>query len=213
MIRSAFGFGVLMSCLFFTLPANAVNCPANAEPYGAGLCRCIGNYIENRGRCVVFDIGSAKVRALELKAIERTDCAAMSQIVNEFARATNFNGEQLASYAGKVLSNGIEFYYHGISVTLVAPVEPHYAVPFGDSGFRDAYRDGSNQVRHFAGYFAAGLHYNAETMTAIMAELRDRGEPPDIALGNLAAALGRQMAGVPHMMENVGQAVRSQVCQ
>jgi hypothetical protein len=169
-------------------------------------------YLENRRRCVALNLGTAKVRALELKKSEQaSDCRAMSRTLNEFSRSVGFNGNNLVSYAGKILSNGIKYK----SYALVSPVSADYdyAVSFADVGFRSQYRDGSNQVRHFVGYFSAGIHFDYPILTAILAELRDEGEPKDIALGNVAAALGRQAAGSEHMMENIGEAIRSQICE
>lgn len=208
---------LLMACTFS--PAAAAVCPANAEPYANDtLCRCRSGYVENRGSCHPFDLGTAKVRALELKRIEGSDCKAMAQILNEYSRASGFDSKQLASMAGKVLSNGIVLRQFGAWYTLVPPATEDYAVGFADSGFRPRYaQPGNNQVRHFVGYFVVGVFLTngmlgGPAYTAILAELRDKGEQPDIDLGNLAAALGRQAAGSQHMLENVGASIRSQVC-
>lgn len=213
----------------------AVSCPANTESWDGGTkCRCVPGYIENQKRCVVFNLGTARVRALELRNIEvtdkspeeKSDCRAMSRILNEFSRAVGFNSKQLATYAGQVLSqDGVVFRIGGVGVhSIVRPASSEYRVDnFEDRGFRPEYRQPSvkppynNQVRHFVGYFALGIEYSdgflAEpTYTAILAELRDEGEQADIDLGNVAAALARQAAGSPHMMENLGVSIRTQVC-
>ncbi|TAN66345.1 MAG: hypothetical protein EPN17_14115 [Methylobacter sp.] len=200
--------------------SDADTCPDNAELWAGGtLCRCVSGYIENKGSCVALGLGTAKVRALELKSIEKaSECRAMAQILNEFSRAVGFNSEQLASYAGKVLSNGVVLQEYGISHTLVPPASANYAVSFFDTGFRPQYKQPeNNQVRHFVAYFVVGLSYGNgilgdPTYTALLAELRDKGEQADIDLGNVAVALGRQAAGAPHMMENIGTSIRSQVC-
>lgn len=202
------------------LPSHAITCPPNAESWNDDKsCRCVIGHIENKGQCRALDIGTAKVRALELKHMESaSDCRAMSRILNELSRSAGFNAEQLASYAGKVLSNGVAYRAYGLSYTLVPAAAADYAVPFLDTGFRPQFRQPeNNQVRHFAGYFVAGLRNGSglladPTLTGFMAELRDMGERADIDLGNVAAALGRQAAGSPHMMENIGTSVRSQVC-
>lgn len=201
-------------------PSYAVTCPANAELWaGDTLCRCMTGYIENKGGCKALDIGTAKVRALELKSIENaSDCRAMSRILNEFSRAVGFNSEQLASYAGKILSNGVRLSFK----TLVSPVSEgyNYSVVFGDTGFRPQYQQDiqhpnkGNQVRHFVAYFTVGIKYANLPLeyASFLAELREKNEQSDIDLGIAAAALGRQAAGAPHMMENIGTSIRSQVC-
>jgi hypothetical protein len=179
----------------------------------------VTGYIENKGSCMALGLGTAKVRALELKSIEKTsDCRAMAQTLNEFSRAVGFNGKELASYAGKVLTNGVMLKKFGVSDTLVPPASANYAVDFFDTGFRPQYRQPeNNQVRHFVAYFVVGISrangiLSDPVYTAFLAELRDQGEQADIDLGNAAAALGRQAAGAPHMMENLGTSIRSQVC-
>jgi len=179
----------------------------------------MSGYIENKGKCVALGLGTAKVRALELKRIEKTsDCRAMAQTLNELSRAVGFNSEQLASYAGRVLSNGVALRKNGLTHSLVAPAAEDFAVNFSDTGFRPQYaQPGNNQVRHFTAYFVVGVYYAKSilgdpTYTAFLAELRDGGEQPDIDLGNAAAALGRQAVGAPHMMENIGTSIRSQIC-
>lgn len=134
-------------------------CSDNAELWAGGtFCRWVSGYIENKGSCVALGLGTAKVRALELKSIEKaSECRAMAQILNEFSRAVGFNSEQLASYAGKVLSNGVVLQEYGISHTLVPPASANYAVSFFDTGFRPQYKQPeNNQVRHFVAYFVVG---------------------------------------------------------
>ena len=208
----------LLLAVSFPPPSWAVgNCTTNAEIYAGGtLCRCKIGFIENRGMCPRLDLGTAKVRALELRESEPSDCEAMAQILNELSRAVGFNSNTLVSYAGKVLANGIALRLRFVPTlhTIVPAAGQHFAVDFGDDGFRPEYRDGSNQVRHFIAYLSVGIAYpnDSGVRAGFLAELRDHGEAADIALGNLAAALGRQAAGSVHVMENIGRAVRSQVC-
>ena len=205
---------ILLMVIFSFSPGAEAACPANAELYAGGsLCRCRIGFIENKGMCPRFDIGTAKVRALELRRSEGSDCEAMAQIFNEFSRAAGFEVGEVVQYAGQVLSNGIVLRLHGVHRTLVPPVSANYAVVFGDSGFRPQYQDNSNQVRHFTAYFAIGAKYDWPTVSAFLAEIRDSGEQQDIDLGNLAAALGRQAAGSQRSVENIGRAIRSQVCR
>lgn len=201
----------------------AIQCPQNAEPWdGDTKCRCVTGYIENQGRCVEFNLGTANVRALEVRNMveNASNCRAMARILKEFSSAIGYNeSEELANYAGKIFSqDGVVFKIHRTSVyPLVLPEFSKY-VKFGDSGFRSQYKQkGGNQVRHFVGYFVLGISSSNGMLsepiyTAILAELREEVQA-DIDLGNVAAALGRQAAQSPHMMENIGVSIRSQVCE
>lgn len=212
----AVSFVGMFACVLWVSSAlaKAAQCPANAELYAGGsLCRCSIGFIENRGMCRQFDIGTAKVRAVELRRSEASDCQAMTQIFNEFSRAAEFKVGKVVQYAGQVLSNGIVLRRGGVHKTLVPLVSENYAVVFKDSGFLPQYRDDSNQVRHFVAYFAVGAKYDLPTATAFLAEIRDSGQQEDIDLGNIASALGRQAAGSVHSMKNLGRALNSQVCR
>ena len=75
--------------------------------------------------------------------------------------------------------------------------DPYFENSFGDTGFRADFQDGSNQVRHFVGWFAAGFLvtpavaknrlYNSEGTNSVL--------NPDVALGLLAIDLGSSFNG------------------
>jgi hypothetical protein len=175
-----------------------------------GQCPCNIGYIENNDRCVQFNLGTANVRALEIKnANRKNNCQAMSRIYKEFSRAVGFDSKKLSYYAGKILVKG--------GVPYLVSSAPEYVVTFNDSGFKAIYQDSTDQVRHFSSYFVAGIYFAKGMLSkpdyiALLAEWRDMYQPADIALGNAAAALARQTAGSQHMMENLDVSISTQIC-
>jgi hypothetical protein len=63
---------------------------------------------------------------------------------------------------------------------------------FGDTGFKQEFQDGSNQVRHFVGSFAAGYIFGVSTANVLtwIQEHTMSLSNKDVALGELAVGFG-----------------------
>jgi hypothetical protein len=82
--------------------------------------------------------------------------------------------------------------------------------PFGDTGFAPAYRDASNQVRHFTGALVAGARYGSLAGQALNTgrELLTERNLADVYLGNAAAALGADIMAGGIALPAVGPFIR-----
>lgn len=96
--------------------------------------------------------------------------------------------------------------------------DPHYARSFGDSGFRGDYqgygfRDGSNQVRHFIGWYAAGNLVGGRIATNQLYEVEGTNSltNPDVALGVIAIELGSTL-GFGNTIEGQLASIWRNVC-
>ena len=76
--------------------------------------------------------------------------------------------------------------------------DPYYGGGFHDTGFREEFRDGSNQVRHFAGWFAAGYlfgDYGRVKNQLYQQEGTSDPHDADVGLGLAAIEIGASFGG------------------
>lgn len=92
-----------------------------------------------------------------------------------------------------------------------------YFVAFGESCFKDQYQDGSNQVRHFAGFVLAAFYggITLSNFALIFNELTGVYSWADMLLGWMAIRLGngvdRAWFGID--IDDVGDWIRDHLCK
>jgi hypothetical protein len=90
---------------------------------------------------------------------------------------------------------------------------------FGAGGFKEQFRDPSNQVRHFVGGFIAGARvgwFPARTFMNNREEPNTNGEnSADIALNGVSTVMGASTIGntIGSIRNNIGDAIRRSICQ
>lgn len=151
----------------------------------------------------------ARRKSIEVRAGRMTDCEAMAQIFEEIGRDVDWDFNQVVDLMGAVVAGGVR--YRDATLVAAAPG----TVQFGERGFRPAYIDKlpGNQVRHFVAYFVLGAKLSGGLLAAVVAELRDAGEPGDHELGLLGANLGSQMRNSPQLIRGLGGSIRTTICR
>ena len=89
-----------------------------------------------------------------------------------------------------------------------APRDPYYANSFRDTGFAEQFAYGTNEVRHFVGFLAAGYGLGIPGGLAALA-LHPNRNPKAVALGEKAIDLGGNFFGD---YKRLAQDVWHQVC-
>ncbi len=127
---------------------------------------------------------------------------------------------QIGDVAAALGATGLDF-ANDIGATLSATTTANVATPSGpipkfhDSGFRSAFQDGGNQVRHFSGAFVAGGAFGSGLgqilNTGREAVSLGRGSVADIRLGNRAAHLGHLFATGQLPPSEFGRIIRKRI--
>ena len=99
----------------------------------------------------------------------------------------------------------------GLGPSLIAGSDGSEVQGFTDSGFRVAFRDGSNQVRHLAAAIQAGLSLGATA--ALLHRVLRPDTPQDAALNDAGARLGAALSSGAIGTSAAGDWIRTNVCE
>lgn len=164
----------------------------------------------NRGKEIINDshVGEAfwlyaQRKSRDASAGNTTSCAAMVDMFSALGQKTSWDIDDIVTHTGQVLSNGVVLRARGIQVTLVPPGPRSGVLGFSATGFRPEYVDAisDNQVRHFVGYFAAGVRMPSAELAPILAEVRDANERGDYSLGVYASNLAARVKSNPRQLQ------------
>jgi hypothetical protein len=151
-----------------------------------------------------------------------TDCETMAMLLGALGRRVDGDVAVLADAAGKVLSDGVSLRVRGFGQLDLVTKSPNGYLRFNQSGFKQPYIDpdpnSANQVRHFVGYFVAGLigarrGVTSTQLVAHLADFRDANQPADYSLGLVAGSLGFRVADTPSLTRSLEGAVRGAACR
>lgn len=99
----------------------------------------------------------------------------------------------------------------GLDPSLIGGSDGSEVRGFTDSGFREAFRDGSNQVRHLAAAIQAGASLGPAA--ALLHRVLRPDTPQDEALNDAGTRLGADMRSGTIVMKDAGDWIRANVCE
>ncbi|MFH1421104.1 MAG: RHS repeat-associated core domain-containing protein, partial [Planctomycetota bacterium] len=145
-----------------------------------------------------------------------SDCEALA-LMAEFVAKYHTNKGIFGTDDETSFINDMTKVLSGISGRFGTADEEYYVGydAFHDSCFKDKYRDGSNQVRHFTGYILLGWYYGRITGTLFNWRRELALSGPDVALGNKGITLGIRLAwGLLGLdIDDVGNWIREELCK
>ena len=148
---------------------------------------------------------------------QQNDCQRFADMVQDIANRANSRNTFLDELA-RTFTAANDSSISEMRRTANMPL-PAGRPTFGASGFKEQFRDNSNQVRHFVGGFIAGARIGwipARTVMNRREEPNTNGEnDADIELNEVSTYLGAGTIGrgIAYIRRNIAEAIRKQVCK